>query len=124
MGLLRVDVEVVHPGDPAKRIVLANALVDTGSEFSWIPAEALAKIGIVQVKWDETFRMANGHSIKRSIGYGILRTSGFETIDEIVFAQSGDLTLLGARTLDGFGATVDLRKQRLIPSGPHFAAAA
>jgi hypothetical protein len=60
----------------------------------------------------------------RSIGYAILRAGGFETVDEVVIAEAGDLALLGARTLEGFGAVADARRKRLVASGPHPAAPA
>jgi len=56
-------------------------------------------------------------------GFAILSASGFRTIDEGVFAESGDLQLLGSRTLEGFGAMVDSRRKRLVASGPHPTAA-
>jgi predicted aspartyl protease len=56
------------------------------------------------------------------VGYAVLRAAGFETVDEVVFAEPGDLNLLGSRTLEGFGATVDARRKRLVASGPHVAA--
>ena len=58
----------------------------------------------------------------RSMGYAFLRSSGFETVDEVVVAGPGDLTILGARTLEGFGAVVDAGKKKLAASGPHLAA--
>ena len=67
--------------------------------------------------------MANGESITRSIGYAIVRAGGFETADEVVFALPGDLCLLDARTLEGFGAVVDARRRCLVAAGPHPAAA-
>jgi hypothetical protein len=39
-------------------------------------------------------------------------------LDEVVFAQPCDLSLLGARTLEGFNAHVDARKKRLVAAGP------
>ena len=66
--------------------------------------------------------MANGNVITRDIGYAILKVNGFETIDEIVFAEQGDLNLLGSRTLEGFGAVIDATRKQLVASGPHFAA--
>ena len=41
------------------------------------------------------------------VGYAILRAEGYETTDEIVFAEAGDMTQLGVRTLEGFGVAVD-----------------
>jgi len=67
--------------------------------------------------------MANGQTITRSIGYVILRAAGFETVDEVVFAQPGDLAILGAHTIEGFGAVVDPRRKKLVAAGPFSAAA-
>ncbi|HEY3121523.1 MAG TPA: hypothetical protein VGL15_12920 [Vicinamibacteria bacterium] len=74
------------------------------------------------MKKDLAFVMANGQDVTRSTGYAIVRAEGFETVDEVVFGQPGDLSLLGARTLEGFGATVDPRRKRLVAGGPHVAA--
>ncbi|OGG53789.1 MAG: hypothetical protein A3F84_01260, partial [Candidatus Handelsmanbacteria bacterium RIFCSPLOWO2_12_FULL_64_10] len=98
-------------------------LVDSGAEFTWIPEPALKQAGVQVVKKALPFLMANGQTITRSTGYVILRAGEFETVDEVVFGQPGDLSLLGARTLEGFGATVDARKKRLVAAGPHLAAA-
>ena len=35
--------------------------------------------------------------VQREVGYAILRSEGYETIDEVVFAESGDMNLLGVR---------------------------
>lgn len=39
---------------------------------------------------------------RREVGYAILYVDTFETIDEVVLGQPGDMSLLGARTLEGF----------------------
>jgi hypothetical protein len=52
------------------------------------------------------------------VGYAIVRCGSFETVDEVVFAQPGDLQRLGARTLEGFNAVVDARRKRLVAAGP------
>lgn len=122
MGVFCVDCEVVALGRAAKTALVRHALVDTGSEFSWIPEDVLRKLGIRVTKRDEAFMMANGQPITRNVGYAILRAAGFETVDEVVFAHAGDLALLGARTLEGFGARVDSRRKRLVAAGPHLAA--
>jgi hypothetical protein len=40
------------------------------------------------------------------------------TVDEVVFAEKGDLLLLGARTLEGLNLAVDSPKKRLVAAGP------
>ena len=62
--------------------------------------------------------MANGRILRRPVGFAILRVHRAFTIDEVVFARPDDQELLGARTLEGLGLTVDPVHQRLVPSGP------
>ncbi len=45
--------------------------------------------------------------VEREVGYAILTAEGYETNDEVVFAEPGDMSLLGVRTLEGFGVMVD-----------------
>jgi len=122
MGLFYVDCQIVNVQKPLKSALVQGLLVDSGSEATWISETILKQIGVKVTKKDVPYLMANGQTITRSVGYAILRSNGFETVDEVVFGQPGDLTLLGARALDGFGAMVDPRKKRLIAAGPHPAA--
>ena len=59
----------------------------------------------------------------QSSGIAVIRSGEFKTVDEVVFGRPGDLALLGARTLEGFNASVDPRRTRLIAVGPIPAAA-
>jgi predicted aspartyl protease len=122
MGVFYVDCTVVNIRLPKRAVDVSKLLVDTGSEFTWIPAPSLKQARIAVVKKDMAFVMANGQTITRSTGYAILRAAGFETVDEVVFGQPGDLALLGSRTLEGFGATIDPARKRLVAAGPRPAA--
>jgi predicted aspartyl protease len=122
MGSFHLDGEVSVVRKSARAVAVRGMLVDSGSEFTWIPENLLKQAGIAVVKKDLVFEMANGMNVTRSTGYAIVRAAGFETVDEVVFGQPGDLTLLGARTLEGFGAYVDSRKKRLVAAGKHVAA--
>ena len=93
-------------------------LVDTGSEYSWVPARILDRLAIKREKKDVRFVMANGEQITRSVGFAIIRLNEFFTIDEVVFGEPGDLTLLGARTLEGLNLRVDARQKKLVAAGP------
>ena len=101
---------------------IGQLLVDTGSEYTWLPGQTLADLGIAVEKPRRRFVMANGEIIARDVGYAILKVNGCETVDEIVFADNGDLNLLGSRTLEGFGAVIDATRKQLVASGPHLAA--
>ena len=118
MGVFYVSCEIVNIRQPGKKATVPKLLVDSGSECTWIPTAMLRQAGIQVAKKDQPFEMANGMIITRPVGYAIVRAAGFETVDEVVFAQPGDLALLGARTLEGFGAVVDARRKRLVAAGP------
>jgi predicted aspartyl protease len=122
MGSFYVGCKVENHKDQKKAAVVPKLLVDTGSEFTWLPGEILDRIGIETVKKDLRIQMASGEIITRSVGYAVLRVDKFETIDEVVFAQKGDLALLGSRAMEGMNVHVDPRKKRLVAAGPVIAA--
>jgi predicted aspartyl protease len=124
MGTFHASCRIENHTDRAKAARLPKLLVDTGSEYTWIPATTLEKIGVAREKKDLCFVMANGQIITRSVGFAILRVAGSFTIDEVVFAEPGDLGLLGARTLEGLNLTVDSARKKLVASGPLPAATA
>ena len=104
--------------DRTKGAAVSRALVDTGSEYTWVPEKILQKIGVGIEKKDLTFTMANGQQISRNVGFAIIRINKHFTIDEVVFAEPGDLTLLGARTLEGLSLVVDPQRKKLVAAGP------
>jgi len=122
MGTFRVDCKVVNIVNPKKSATVENMLVDTGSDYTWLPAKVLERIGINRVKKDIRLVMANGQTITRSAGYAILHCGEFQTVDEVVFAEPGDQLLLGARSLEGFNARVDAKQKKLVAAGPILAA--
>jgi predicted aspartyl protease len=93
-------------------------LVETGSEYTWVPATVLDRLDIGREKKDVRFVMANGQEITRSVGFAIVRHESFFTIDEVVFGEPGDLELLGARTLEGLNLQVDPQRKKLVAAGP------
>jgi len=123
MGILRTTLGVESPLRRGVIESLQDVLVDTGSELSWVPSDVLDRLGIVREKHARRFQMANGSELARAVGYAILHAGGEETIDEVVFGEPGDLTLLGARTLEGLNLRVDLQAKRLVAAGPILAAA-
>lgn len=118
MGTFYTGCRVENHVDRSKSVRLAKALVDTGSEYTWIPGKALEQIGVVREKKDLRFVMANGELVTRSVGFAILRVGKAFTIDEVVFAEPGDQVLLGARTLEGLNLVVDPSRKKLVAAGP------
>lgn len=118
MGTFYTSCRIENHTDRARAVRIPKLLVDTGSEYTWIPAATLQRIGVVREKKDLRFVMANGDIITRSVGFAIIRLGGDFTIDEVVFAEPGDLALLGARTLEGLNLTVDAARRKLVAAGP------
>lgn len=90
-----------------------EVLVDTGSELTWLPADTLSAIGISRLR-KRNFATATSQVITRDVGYAILAAEGYETVDEVVFAEPGDMALLGVRTIEGFGVMVDNVSHRFV----------
>lgn len=118
MGSFYIGCKVENHIDRSKAVRIPKLLVDTGSEHTWVPAGKLDQIGVTREKKDLAFVMANGQIITRSVGFAILRVDKYFTIDEVVFAEPGDLALLGARTLEGLNLAVDTAKKKLVAAGP------
>jgi predicted aspartyl protease len=118
MGTFSIPCRVANVVDRTKSVQLDRVLVDTGSEYSWIAGELLEQIRVDREKKDLQFVMANGTVITRSVGFAILHVEESFTVDEVVFAEPGDLLLLGARTLEGLNLTVDSRLKKLVAAGP------
>ena len=118
MGTFYTKCLIENHIDRKKSIVVPKLLVDTGSEYTWIPENSLDKIAVTREKKDLVFVMANGQHVTRSVGFAIICLDKYFTIDEVVFGEKGDLLLLGARTLEGLNLTVDSRQKKLVGAGP------
>lgn len=118
MGTFTIKCKIENIAKREKSAVLPKLLVDTGSEYTWVSAKTLEKLDVEREKKDVAFIMANGQIVTRSVGFAIIRFDKYFTVDEVVFAEKGDLLLLGARTLEGLSLMVDSRKKKLVASGP------
>jgi predicted aspartyl protease len=124
IGTVYTDCTIANPAEAGALRGRRPLLVDTGSGAPRVAARRLERLGIDREKKDVAFVLANGRQITRSVGFAILRVGEHFTIDEVVFAEPGDLQLLGARTLEGLNLTVDPARRRLVGAGPLPAAAA
>lgn len=117
MGIFRTTIEVAPWPGHDRRVVLHDVMVDTGSEFSWIPAELLRELGIEPVR-SERFESADGRILERMVGWAVLYAAGRGTPAVVAFAQPGDRVLLGATALEGMNMRIDLGRKELVPAGP------
>jgi len=96
-------------------------MVDTGSEFTWIPRTVLESLR-VKVQRKQRFVLADGRSVEREMGYAIVHAAGFDTADDVVLAEADDLTLLGVRSIEGMNLRIDVVRKQLVDAGPVIAA--
>lgn len=118
MGTFTIKCKVEHIVNRKRSAMIPQMLVDTGSEYTWVSAQILEKLGTDREKKDLSFVVANGQLITRSVGFALLRYDNYFTVDEVVFAEKGDLVLLGARSLEGLNLAVDSRRKKLLAAGP------
>ena len=122
MGTFRTTIAVAPLAHPSDRRELTDVMVDTGSEYNWIPRSVLAALGI-GVERVERFEAADGRILERDVGYALIYAGGRGTPTIVVFAEPGDMVLLGALGLEGLNLRVDLGRKELVPAGPVPAAA-
>lgn len=121
VGTFRTTIAIEHPARRGVIRTINDVLVDSGSDFTWVPRAVMLDLGIGR---ERTERMvaADGRVIEREIGYAIIHVEGKSSVDDVVFAEPGDLVLLGARSLEGLNLRVDPREKRLVSGGPIVAA--
>src|SRR4051812_37870296 len=99
MGIFRTTVAIASLGDPGQRRELANVMVDTGSEYNWLPENLLAELGIVPIRVDR-FETADGRILERPVGFALIFVAGRSAPTVVVFAGAGEMVLLGAHGLE------------------------
>jgi len=117
MGIFRTTVELAPLHDHSKGRELRDVMVDTGSEYTWVPRELLEELGIKPSR-TERFESADGRIIEREIGFALVFTAGRASPTIVTFAGEGDMVLLGALALEGMNLRVDLARRELVPAGP------
>jgi predicted aspartyl protease len=123
MGIFRTTIQVAHLTQPGRRHTLTDVMVDTGSEYNWVPRDVLESLGVEEERIDR-FETADGRVLSRPIGFARLFAGGRESVTIVVFADPGDMVLLGAFGLEGLNLRVDLGRKELVPAGPVPAATA
>ncbi len=113
MSAFKVNVVARNPKREELSTQPIPALVDSGSELTWLPGDLLTAVGIIPRR-KRVFATATQQKVERDVGYAILSAEGYETNDEVVFAEAGDMSSLGVRTLEGFGVTVDNIAHRFV----------
>jgi predicted aspartyl protease len=123
MGMFRTTISIESIEKPGMTVVLHDVLVDTGSELTWAPRVALASLGITPRR-RQRFIVADGRTIERDVGFAIVHAGGTNAPELVVFAEAGDMVLLGAHALEGLNLRIDPVRKELTPAGPIITAVA
>jgi len=123
MGMFRTTVGIESLSLDGVIRELADTMVDTGSEFTWIPADVLEERGIERQR-QQRFRVADGRVLVRDMGFAIVHVAGISLPDLVVFAEPNDATLIGVHTIEGLNLKIDVMKKELVDAGPIITASA
>ena len=111
MGTFSVDLEVADPRGEVWETV--QALVDTGSSYTWIPRRLLERLD-VRPQFQREFETADGRVVQRDLAVTMVRWDGETMPTLVVFGGNGDAVLLGAYTMEGFSLAPDPVNRRLV----------
>jgi predicted aspartyl protease len=117
IGIVRTAMGIESSANRGSIVTLPDVMVDTGSEYTWVPASVLEQLG-VSAEREAHFETADGRAITRRIGYAIVHAESTSAPDIVVFGHEGDMTLLGCRALEGLNLRVDVVTKQLVPAGP------
>ena len=113
MATFTVKVKVWNPADPT-RFAEAEVWADTGAAYSWISKARLEPLSVQKVRRLQ-FRTIEGHTVERDLAAVFLSTNGYTGGDNVVVAESQDLEVLGAHSLESLGLAVDPVHKKLVP---------
>ena len=123
MGIFRTTIGVENPLRAGEIRELSDVMVDTGSEYTWLPRAVLESLGLAPRR-TVRFLTADGREIERDVCFAHVYAAGTSAPDIVVFAEPGDRVLLGAHSLEGLNLRIDVVVRRLVPAGPVPVAAA
>jgi hypothetical protein len=123
MGIFRTTVGIASLADPTLHVNFVTSWSTQGASTTGCRPMCSSTRAIAPVRVDR-FEIADGRVLEREVGFAMLSAGGRSTPTIVVFARTGDLTLLGAFGLEGLNLRVDLGRKELVPAGPVPAAAA
>ncbi len=114
MGTFTAKMRVSNLYEPSRSQEL-ELMVDTGAAFSWISRSRLEALGIARVR-RMPFRTIEGKIIERDLGEARVSTDGYTVPDTVVMAETGDMEVLGAHSIEGLGLAADPVQHKLVPT--------
>jgi len=105
MGTFFVNALLATPTRPERREPV-KLLVDSGSTYTWVAAAVLRALSVVPTERRCVVTIA-GQVAERDAAEVLITIEGRTLHTVCLFGDAGDLDVLGAYTLEGFGLGVD-----------------
>src|SRR5437762_14299933 len=122
MGTFFVEALLAAPGRPEHR-QQAELLVDSGSTYTWVAGALLRALSVAPTE-RRCVVTIEGQVAERDAAEVLITLDGRTLHTVCLFGDAGDLDVLGAYTLEGFGLAVDPVQRMLIPALQYGATAA
>ena len=114
MGTFFTEVQLAPPARPDRR-EMVKLLVDSGSMYTWVSAAVLRDLGVQPTERRRVLTI-EGRTTERGAAEVLITLEGRTLHTLCLFGEPGDLEVLGAYTLEGFGLGIDPVQRRLIPA--------
>ncbi len=114
MGTFFTAVQLASPVRPDRRETV-KLLVDSGSMYTWVSAALLRDLGVQPTERRRVLTI-EGRTTERGAAEIMITLEGRTLHTLCLSGDPGDLDVLGAYTLEGFGLAVDPIQRRLIPA--------
>ena len=114
MGTFSAKVRVWNPEHPEVKEDL-DLFVDTGAAYSWISRARLERLGVRSTR-RMPFRTIEGRILERDLAVVYVATDGREVPDIVVMAESGEMEVVGAHSIEGLGMAADPVQKKLVPT--------
>jgi len=114
MGTFFVEAFLASPREPERKEP-TKLLVDPGSAYTWVSSAFLRRLGIEPGERRRILTI-EGKTVERGAAEVLITLEGRTMHTLCLFGEGGDLEVLGAYTLEGFGLAVDPVQRRLVPA--------
>jgi predicted aspartyl protease len=114
MGTFCVEALLAAPERPERREPV-KLLVDSGSTYTWVAAATLRALSVSPTERRRVVTI-EGQIVERDAAEVLITLEGRTLHMVCLFGDAGDLDVLGAYTLEGFGFGVDPVQRKLIPA--------
>jgi predicted aspartyl protease len=111
--MVRLKVQIANSQEPDRKTPEIEAIVDTGSWYTWFPRKELEDIGLRKFG-KRSFRTITGQVVERDFGIGAIIVDGSSGGSEVVFGEDTDGVVLGVLAMEGMGLKVDPRNGKII----------